>query len=65
MTTYRDFDVYDLTSDKRLLRAVTSWFLVDLKSKSIANILQNSPDFITFENEKMIYLYKNSSDYRT
>lgn len=49
MTTYRDFDVYDLKSDKRLLRAVTSWFLVDLKSKSIANILQNSPDFITFE----------------
>ena len=28
---------------------MTSWFLVDLKSKSIANILQNSPDFITFE----------------
>lgn len=49
MTTYRDFEVYDLKSDKRLLRAVTSWFLVDLKSKSIANILQNSPDFIMFE----------------
>lgn len=48
MTTYRDFEVYDLKSNKRLLRALTSWFLVDLKTKSIANILNACPDFISF-----------------
>lgn len=49
MTTYRDFECFDEKSGKRLLRGVTSWFIVDLKSKSVINVAKEYPDFLTFE----------------
>ncbi len=49
MTTYRDFECYDLATGKRLFRALTSWFLVNLNTKSIVNIQNEVPDFINFE----------------
>lgn len=49
MTTYRDFECYDEATGKRLLRATTSWFVVNLNSKSIVNVAQEFPQFIPFE----------------
>ena len=49
MTTFRDFECFDADTGKRLLRAVTSWFVVNLNSKSIVNISQEFPQFISFE----------------
>ncbi len=49
MTAYRDFECYDNKTGKRLLRAVTSWFIVNTKDKSILNIMSEYPDFIKFE----------------
>ncbi len=49
MTTYRDFECCNKTSGERILRAVTSWFLVDLNNKSVINIQKEYPDFLQFE----------------
>lgn len=49
MTTYRDFECFDADTGKRLLRSVTSWYIVDLKNKSLVNISQEFPDFLVFE----------------
>ncbi len=48
MNSYRDFEVFDNISGKRVLRATTSWMLVDLKSKSLINIAQNYPQMFAF-----------------
>lgn len=49
MTTYRDFECFDDVTGKRLLRGTSSWFIVNIKDKSIINISQNYPDFLKFE----------------
>ena len=49
MTAYRDFECYNNKTGERLLRAVTSWFIVDTKEKSIVNIMAEYPDFPKFE----------------
>ena len=49
MTTYRDFDVYDNITGSRILRACSSWFIVDLAAKSVVNILKEYPDFLQYE----------------
>ena len=47
-TAYRDFEAYT-TDGQRLLRAATSWLMVDLDSKSLVNIEQKFPDITRFE----------------
>lgn len=46
---YRDFEVFDNITGNRVLRAATSWFLVDVESKSLVNISQDYPKLIKFE----------------
>lgn len=47
-TAYRDFEAYT-PEGERLLRATTSWLMVDLESKSLVNIEQKFPDIKKFE----------------
>lgn len=49
MTAYRDFEVFDSESNKRYLRATSSWFIVNLESKSVVSIQHEYPDFLKFE----------------
>lgn len=48
MHAYRDFELFDNITNKRLLRATSSWFIVDLNSKSVVNLKQEYPEFFTF-----------------
>jgi medium-chain acyl-[acyl-carrier-protein] hydrolase len=48
MTAYRDFEVFDNISGKRLLRATSSWLIVNLNNKYVVNISKNYPEFLTF-----------------
>ncbi len=47
-TAYRDFEVRTCDGE-RLLRATTSWLMVDLKTKSLVNIEQKFPEIIKFQ----------------
>lgn len=47
-TAYRDFEAYT-TDGERILRATTSWLMVDLETKSLVNIEQKFPDIKKFE----------------
>lgn len=47
-TFYRDFEIYDNKSGERILRAVSSWLIVNLNKKSIVNIEKEFPDFLQF-----------------
>ena len=47
-TAYRDFEAYT-TEGERILRATTSWLMVDLETKSLVNIEQKFPDIKKFE----------------
>ena len=47
-TAYRDFEAYTTDGD-RVLRATSSWLMVDLDSKSLVNIEQKFPDIKKFE----------------
>lgn len=47
-TSFRDFEAYD-NNGERLLRATTSWLMVDLSSKSLVNLEQKYPDIKKFE----------------
>ncbi len=49
LNTFRDFEGYDVLSGKRLFRAVSSWFIVDLDNKAVLNISQEYPDFRKYE----------------
>lgn len=49
MTTFRDFEVFDNVTGERILRAGSSWLIVDLNNKSVINISQEFPDFLKFE----------------
>lgn len=49
MTTFRDFEVYDNSTGERILRAGSSWLIVDLNNKSVVNISQAYPQFLSFE----------------
>lgn len=55
LNTFRDFEGYDVLSGKRLFRAVSSWFIVDLDNKAVLNISQEYPDFRKYESGKMIW----------
>ena len=45
---YRDFEVYT-NEGERLLRATTSWLMVDIENKSLVNIEQKFPQIKRFE----------------
>lgn len=47
-TAYRDFEAYD-SNGNRILRATTSWLMVDIASKSLVNIEQKFPDLRKYE----------------
>ena len=47
-TAYRDFEAYTPDGEK-ILRATTSWLMVDLETKSLINIEQKFPDIKKFE----------------
>lgn len=47
-TAYRAFEAYDADKN-RLLRAITSWLMVDLQTKSLVNIEQMFPEIRKFE----------------
>lgn len=47
-TAYRAFEAYD-TDGNRLLKAITSWLMVDLNTKSLINIEQMFPEIRKFE----------------
>ena len=49
MTAYRDFECFNKKSGKRILKAVSSWFIVDLQNKSVINIQKEYPEFLQFE----------------
>ena len=49
MTTFRDFKIINSKTEQILLKATSSWFVVDLNSKSLINISKEFPDFRTFE----------------
>jgi len=48
-TTYRDFEVYNNVSGQRVLRAFSSWLIVDLCNKTVINISKDFPDLLQFE----------------
>lgn len=45
----RDFEGFDVKTGNRLFRATSSWYIVDLKTKSVVNIHQQYPNFSVFE----------------
>ncbi len=45
---YRDFEAYTV-EDERILRATTSWLMVNLEDKSLVNIEQKFPEIKRFE----------------
>lgn len=47
-TFYRDFEISDNASGKTVLRAVSSWLIVNLEKKSIVNIEKDFPGFLQF-----------------
>lgn len=49
MTTFRDFEVFDNVTGDRILRAGSSWLIVDLDNKSVINVAQEYPEFLQFE----------------
>lgn len=49
LNAYRDFEAFDKATGKRLLRATSSWMIVDLRNKSVQNIQNEYPDFPCFE----------------
>lgn len=49
MHAYRDFELFDNSTGKRFLRATSSWFIVDLNSKSVINLKQEYPEFFNYE----------------
>lgn len=48
LNAYRDFEVFDNISSKRILRATTSWLIVNLNSKSVINISQEYPELFSY-----------------
>jgi medium-chain acyl-[acyl-carrier-protein] hydrolase len=48
LTAYRDFEVFDKISKNRILRATSSWLIVDLAKKSVVNIQKGFPEFFEF-----------------
>jgi medium-chain acyl-[acyl-carrier-protein] hydrolase len=49
MTAYRDFEVFEKTSGNRILRATSSWLIVDLVKKSVVNIKNEFQNFFDFQ----------------
>ena len=49
LNAYRDFEAFNKLTGKRLLRAVSSWMIVDLENKAVQNIQSAYPDFPCFE----------------
>lgn len=64
-TAYRDFEVFSPKGD-RLLRATTSWLMVDLENKSLVNIEQKFPEITKFskrEDDLQLQKLKSLSDW--
>lgn len=49
MNAFRDFEVFDNTSGERILRAASSWSIVDITNKSLINIQKEMPDFMEYQ----------------
>ena len=49
LNAYRDFEGFDCNSGKRLFRAASCWFIVELETKSVINIKQEYPEFFDYE----------------
>lgn len=49
LNAFRDFEGFDCNTGKRLFRAVSSWFIVNLDDKAVVNITQEYPEFFKFE----------------
>ncbi|MCM1339971.1 MAG: thioesterase [Muribaculaceae bacterium] len=49
LNAYRDFEVFDNVAGERVLRAASSWMIVDLGSKSLVNISKDFPELFTFD----------------
>ncbi len=49
LNAYRDFEVFDNLTGKRILKAATTWMIVDLNNKSVVNISQKFPELFSFE----------------
>jgi medium-chain acyl-[acyl-carrier-protein] hydrolase len=49
LTAFRDFEVFDNASKTLILRATSSWLIVNLESKSVVNISNVYPEFFSFE----------------
>lgn len=52
MTAYRDFEVYDNDTGVRILRAASTWFIVDFANKSVINAQKDFPDFNLYEDRE-------------
>ena len=48
LSAYRDFEAFTIDGE-RILRATTSWLMVNLDTKSLINIEQKFPNFFHFE----------------
>ncbi len=49
LNAYRDFEGFDISSGKRLFRATSCWFIVELDTKSVINIKQEYPEFFDYK----------------
>jgi medium-chain acyl-[acyl-carrier-protein] hydrolase len=49
LTAYRDFEVFDKFSGDRILRATSSWLIVDLDKKSVVNIQKEFSEFFELQ----------------
>lgn len=47
-TFYRDFEIVNKDTNDVILRAMSSWFIVNLQEKSIVNIEKKFPEFLQF-----------------
>jgi len=52
MSAFRDFEVFDNSTGMRILRASSSWFVVDINNKSVVNIQKEFPDFMLYQDRE-------------
>ncbi len=65
MTAYRDFEVFDCNSNRRYLRASSSWFIVNLENKSVVSIQNEYPDFLRYEKREDDLTLRKLSSFET
>lgn len=52
MNAYRDFEIFDNNTGDRILKAASSWYIVDINNKSIINLQKEFPEFILFQSRE-------------